>query len=304
MPSGASRNARPMQSLAEHLAEITSASCIEFCAARADIPPDRVRRRLVDYVGEVAVGAALLSPLSLAGRRVLEVGAGLGLLGIWLRRRGVSVTMLEPGAGGFSENERLLGALLEWTKTSGTDVIRSPAESLDPLRHGTFDIVFSVNVLEHIPHLEDALRGILSVLEPGGVMRHTCANYTVPYEPHYGWPLIPFFPRATGYLVPRVRQDEVWRSLNFITYGRVVRFCRTHAMAYDFDRGTMAKAFSRLEEDPAFRARHGAVVAIAHNVLRSTGVLKLLARVPPIAATPMAFSCWRSGEQPHALVRA
>ena len=31
----------------------------------------------------------------------------------------------------------------------------------------------------------------------GGAMIHMCPNYFVPYEPHFGIPLIPFAPRAT-----------------------------------------------------------------------------------------------------------
>lgn len=282
-----------MVSLDDYIADLTSAECIEFCARRSGIPAASVRERLIDYAFEVRFGAKILSSLRFEGRRVLEVGAGLGLLGVWLKRCGVSITLLEPGAGGFGDNQRLLTAVLEWLDASDVPLLPIVAEDLDPARHGTFDVICSVNALEHIPHLERALTAMLTVLSPGGVMRHTCPNYAVPYDPHYGMPLIPWRPDLTASVLPSLARDEVWQSLNFITYGRVVRFCRTHRLRYRFDTGLLAEAFDRLDHDPAFRLRRGPIVRTGHRVLRAMRLLWLLAHLPPRWATPMAFTLWR-----------
>ena len=279
--------------LAAYVLNLTSPQCIQFCVERTGVPRPRVQQVLVDYAGEVVFGAAVLSPIPLTGKRVLEVGAGLGLLGVWLRRQGVAIVMLEPGAGGFDDNGRLLAALQEWLGAREIPVIAEPAQDLDPARHGLFDVIFSVNVLEHIPHVECALDAMLRVLAPAGVMRHTCPNYTVPYDPHYALPLIPFAPQATAALVPRVRGDELWQSLNFITYSRVARFCRARGLDVTFDRGMLAQAFSRIGEDPAFRARRGRIAPAVYEALKRSGLLTLVRMLPPRWATPMAFSCWR-----------
>jgi SAM-dependent methyltransferase len=167
------------------------------------------------------------------------------------------------------------------------------AEQLDAPSHGSFDLVFSVNVLEHIPHLEEAMDGMLRVLAPGGCMRHTCANYAVPYEPHYGIPLIPFAAGATGRLVPGLASQEVWQSLNFVTWSRVVRFCQTRQLDVEFDRGQLAAALERMDTDPSFRRRRGPLVRAAQHLARHTGLLRLIRKLPPRWATPMVFSCRR-----------
>jgi SAM-dependent methyltransferase len=214
-----------------------------------------------------------------------------------LKRQGASIVLLEPGAGGFDANRRLMDGALEWLGASDATVLSIRAEDLDPGRHGRFDVIFSVNVLEHIPDLERALAGMLGVLAPGGVMRHTCPNYAVPYEPHYGIPLIPFRPALTGALVPSIARQELWQSLNFVTYRRIARFCAVRGLACRFDRGLMAEAFTRIDSDPAFRARRGVGVRLAQRVLRTFGLLRFLAIIRPGWATPMAFTCWRNGDE-------
>src|SRR5689334_8564694 len=128
----------PTAALDEYVNELTSSECAEFCARRSNIPVDAVRARLVDYAGEVRVGASLLSSIPLEGRSVLEVGAGLGLLGVWLKRQGISITLLEPGAGGFDHNRRLLEAVLEWLRASDMRILAIGAEALNPREHGPF----------------------------------------------------------------------------------------------------------------------------------------------------------------------
>lgn len=286
-------------SVDEYVDELTSPACAEFCATRSSIPLEAVRARLVDYAGEVRVGASLLSPLMLQGRSVLEVGAGLGLLGVWLKRQGISITLLEPGAGGFDHNRRLLDAVLEWLGASDMRILPIGAEALNPSQHGRFDVIYSINVLEHIPQVERALAAMLSVLAPDGIMRHMCPNYAVPYEPHYGIPLVPFKPSLTAVLVPSLAGEELWRSLSFVTHRRVVRFCREHQLQCRFDTGLLAKAFDRFDHDDVFSMRQGAAVRVGHRLLSAIRLRSLLAFVPPRWATPMAFSCWRGEPKPR-----
>ena len=278
--------------LETYIQQFTSEQFVRFCAERCPIPPDAIRERLTDYIGEVTVGLRLLDGTSLEAKRVLEVGAGLGLLGVWLRRCGVAVTLLEPGAGGFGANQQLLDATLSWLHATDTPVLPIRAEQLDPTQHGKFDVIYSVNVLEHIPTLEDALDGMRRVLAPGGMMRHTCPNYAVPYEPHYGIPLVPMLPKWTTVLVPRVADEELWQSLNFVTYRRIVRYCKSRGFAYAFDRALLAEAFDRMDRDVEFRRRRGTAGIIAQRLMRLLRLQNLVARLPPRFATPMAFACW------------
>jgi 2-polyprenyl-3-methyl-5-hydroxy-6-metoxy-1,4-benzoquinol methylase len=283
--------------LADYVTSLTAPAFIAFCARRSSLPVEDVGKRLTDYANEVSVGVDLLDGMLAPGTRVLDVGAGLGLLSVWLAARGTTVTLLEPGAGGFSANRLLLDAVLEWFDVRAT-VLPFGAEALDPDAHGRFDLICSVNVLEHIPALEAALTAMTGVLAPGGVMRHTCPNYAIPYEPHYEIPLIPFAPSLTASVVPRLNEHELWQSLNFITAGRVKRFCRAQNLECRFDGGLLSKAFDRIDQDRAFQQRRGRAVRHVQRVLKSTGLLALIRRLPPQWSTPMAFTCWRRNERP------
>jgi hypothetical protein len=128
------------------------------------------------------------------------------------------------------------------------------------------------------------------------MMRHTCPNYAVPYEPHYGMPLVPFSPQLTSLFRSSLAHDELWRSLNFVTYGRITRYCRLSGLECRFDRGLLADAFARLDRDAAFRARRGPMLRFVHRLLGATGLLRVISLLPARWATPMAFTCWRSGE--------
>lgn len=261
------------------------------CAKRLGRPEGEIRRRIVTALSEADFGFGVLDDLDLSNKRVLEVGAGVGLVSILLQRQDVDVTGIEPGSGGFDLNERIGACLRDWLKVPQSPVLDLGVEALDPERHGLFDVIFSVNVLEHIPDLEGAVDAMCSVLRPGGVMRHTCPNYIVPYEPHFGVLLIPFAPKLTGYVTPGVRGTELWESLNFVTLPRMRRAFRRNGLVCRFKSGTLHEAFSRLDRDLVYRERQGAnqVVARTHAFLRRLGVLGLLARLPPVLATPMTF---------------
>src|SRR6185369_16311116 len=98
-----------------------------------------------------------------------------------------------------------------------------PAAELDPARDGLFDVIFSINVLEHCQPLPETVLALSKVLAPGGMMIHTCPNYRVPYEPHFRLLLVPFAPRLTARLIPRLASDPLWQSLNFVTAGDLRR---------------------------------------------------------------------------------
>jgi 2-polyprenyl-3-methyl-5-hydroxy-6-metoxy-1,4-benzoquinol methylase len=183
---------------------------IDFVASRSGIDRARVTAVIDTCAAEVTVGLDLIRDHAKPGTRILEVGSGIGLLIYELHRSGFDIMGLEPGASGFGESARIGTAIRE---RLGTDlpVFDKKARELDPDTEGTFDLIFSVNVLEHMPELEAELEGMTRVLKPNGLMIHTCANYAVPYEPHYGIPLVPGFPKATAILQPQLSQQELWQ---------------------------------------------------------------------------------------------
>lgn len=271
------------------------ATLIDFVTETSGLPRARVDQVVEICAAEVAVGRALIAPHQKAGVRILEVGAGIGLLAHDLYRRGWNVVALEPGANGFGFSARI-GAAVRAFVGGGLPLLDKPSSALEPEKDGPFDLIFSVNVLEHIPDLEASLIAMLGVLAPGGVMTHTCPNYHVPYEPHYALPLVPGFPQAVTALKPELCQDELWRSLNFITSTRVKRFARRAGVDVCFEPGLLYEAIRRLDDDPQFSERHRGLIPAVYGALKKLGLIHALKYLPPACATPMRFTCRRTGE--------
>jgi 2-polyprenyl-3-methyl-5-hydroxy-6-metoxy-1,4-benzoquinol methylase len=268
---------------------------LEVCARRLSHPKAEIVSRIEISLGEAAVGLSLLEGINLTGKRVLEVGAGMGIVSLVLNRQGVEVMPIEPGRGVFDPNAQIGFLLRERLNIRNLAYLSLGAEELRPADHGHFDVIFSVNVFEHVSDLESVVDAMCKVIKPSGVMRHTCPNYLIPYEPHFGVLLVPFVPRLTALLLPHARGTELWDSLNFVTLGQMRRAFSRHGFVCEFARGTMHKAFVRLDADEKYRERQGSrqVVAVAYSLLRRLRLLRLIASLPPVLATPMTFEVRR-----------
>lgn len=271
------------------------AELIAFAAQHSGLDRSRVAQVVEICAEEVAVGRALVAPHLKPGMRIIEIGAGIGLLAHDLHRQGWNIVALEPGANGFGDSARI-GAAVRAFIGGDLPVLDKEASRLDPRTDGTFDLIFSVNVLEHIPDLEENLAAMLGVLAPGGLMAHTCPNYHVPYEPHYALPLVPGFPQAVTVLKPHLHKEELWRSFNFITTSRVKRFARRAGLDIRFDRGLLYEAIHRLDDDAQFSQRHRGLVPLVYGALKRLGLMGALKHLPPALATPMRFTCRRASE--------
>ena len=125
-------------------------------------------------------------------------------------------------------------------------------------------------------------------------MWHTCPNYVFPYEPHFGFPLIPLFPRATAAFLPRrVSSGELWRSLNFITYFGLKRLARANGMNTTFLGGTMAEALRRLDSDKEFASRQSGMPSRIYRVAKAIRGISAIQALPAAVSTPMMVSMER-----------
>ncbi|MBK7074853.1 MAG: class I SAM-dependent methyltransferase [Myxococcales bacterium] len=267
------------------LATLADPAFAAAVAARADLPVAAVQARLADIAGEarLALGHLARPRLALAaGQRVLEVGAGTGALSTILARAGLAVTALEPIVAGFDLFDHVHAALRA-RHPDAPPLDRREARALDPARDGRFDRIVSINVLEHCRPLGPTLDALAAVLAPGGRMLHACPNYRVPYEPHLGAWLVPGRPAWTARLRPRLADDAIWRTLNFITAGDLRRSARRHGLELTLEPGVLGEAIARIGEDPAFARRQGGVARVAQLVER-TG---LAAALPAAWVTPM-----------------
>jgi SAM-dependent methyltransferase len=248
---------------------------------------------LHDLASEARLACRLLAALEPGrGDRILEVGAGAGILAAFLLRQGANVFAIEPIVGGF---ESFMAVRSVLAKQVAMPVIEPLcAEQLSPDEHGAFDLIVSVNVLEHMHPLHRNLDAMAAVLAPRGRMVHTCPNYRIPYEPHYRLPLVPGRPAWTRHIARRAGAQPLWTSLNWITAGDIRRFANRHGMRVTFNDGELARALQRLRQDPAFARRQRGPVVGTLRLLDKVGVAGLFASIPATMMTPMTFTLTRA----------
>ena len=259
-----------------------------------DLKRDDVDLNLDTYLAEMLHGYRFLKEHLPEGKlRILEVGAGLGLISIYLHRQGHDVVALEPAALAFGFFDATKKEIWKRLGKDTPRLVEKTAEKLNEEEDGLFDFSFSVNVMEHIADIETATAAIISVLKPDGLSVNSCPNYLVPYEPHYAIPMFPFGPAATRILFAgKIDPDpDTWNSLNFIDWFRVRRMAHSNDASVTFEPSLIYKSFKRLGEDPEFMKRHeNGLVGRTYKLLNATGLLYLLKFLPPMLSTPMIFT--------------
>lgn len=275
--------------LDDYLSGVDVEAVAELIADSLGIELEVASNHLATHVGEARVAMRFVGPAIEPGLRVLEVGSGIGLFAGFLRSIHIDVTELEPVGMGFQFIGAARAALSDYTRPSSH--LDIGVEALQPTQHGTYDLIFSINVLEHVADWRIALGACRSVLSKDGHMLHVHPNYAVPYEPHFNVPLVPFRPALTAHLLPkRISDTDVWRSLNWVTAGQVRRWCRSHGLEIDFRPAVLAEMVDRVTTDPLFKQRHSGVVQHAATLVTRLRLGWLLRRLPATLSTPLEYS--------------
>ena len=108
---------------------------------------------------------------SLAGRRVLDVGCGGGILAESMAALGADVTGIDMGAAPLEiARLHLLESGLE------IDYRQTTAEQLAIERPGEFDVVTCMEMLEHVPDPASVIAACASLVKPGGQVFFSTIN--------------------------------------------------------------------------------------------------------------------------------
>lgn len=106
----------------------------------------------------------------LEGRRVLEIGCGRGGFSRYLASRGADLVAADFSPAAVQVADRLL------TPHEGARAIVADIEAI-PFERDSFDLVVSLDTIEHVPHPTGAVAELVRVLRPGGQLVLTTNNY-------------------------------------------------------------------------------------------------------------------------------
>lgn len=119
-----------------------------------------------------AHGRDPLSPLPLAGLRIIDVGCGGGLLSEPLARLGASVT----GIDAAEKNVKTAAAHAQETSVS-IDYRAATAEDLVAAGE-RFDVVLAMEIVEHVADVDLFLAAVAGLARPGGLVFMATLNRT------------------------------------------------------------------------------------------------------------------------------
>ncbi|MHC1562198.1 class I SAM-dependent methyltransferase [Actinomycetospora sp. C-140] len=120
--------------------------------------------------GPLAAQLVASAPHALAGRRVLDVGAGTGLASSALRAAGAHPVAVDRSP-----------AMLAWDAAARPPGVAGALEAL-PLRDGAVDDAVAAFVLNHVDDPTAALAEIARVVRPGGAVLATVAAATTAHR--------------------------------------------------------------------------------------------------------------------------
>ena len=110
-----------------------------------------------------------------SGKRVLDVGCGGGILSESLAREGAIVTGIDP-------SEKSIAVARAHARQSGLAIdyrVAAAENFVVPDSTQGFDLVFAVDVLEHVDDLGRTLAAIAAALAPGGGLGFLTHNRTI-----------------------------------------------------------------------------------------------------------------------------
>ena len=111
------------------------------------------------------------SHVTLAGKKVLDVGCGGGILSEAMAHRGATVTGIDMGEAPL--NIARLHALETGVKV---DYKQIPVEQLAAQMPGEFDVVTCLEMLEHVPDPASIIKACYTFVKPGGMVFFSTIN--------------------------------------------------------------------------------------------------------------------------------
>lgn len=215
---------------------------------------------------------------------ILEVGCGSGILLSMLAEAYSQYNFfgLEPFGDGFSN----LREINSTVRKMGVNI------EIEGYEYHTskYDLIYCVNVFEHVNDWRDFLNWAHEHLNHDGVFVVLCPNYGFPYESHFKIPII--LNKAITYAIFEKYLTEfenkndcngLWKSLNFVKKRDILKHCKKNFTDNEFscfdDISIIDSMIERLSTDAEFKDRQFFIGKLA-KILRYIGAIALVKRFP------------------------
>jgi SAM-dependent methyltransferase len=224
------------------------------------------------------IGLELLKEYTVTtGKRIFEIGAGYG------------------GIAALSKEYKFEYTGVEYAKDIydvGLSFLADNEISSDNYHHGdgsktgfpneTFDIVFSINVLEHVKSIEEIILEAIRVVKKGGYVIFSFPNYNSFFEGHAGIFWIPYLSNLNPYFYYRIGGIKknfalhLCKTQNFVTLYLIKRILKKikikdrNFCAIEFGEKTFKKRLQNYREMKCWNC---------HNLKKLESVIKYVDRL-------------------------
>lgn len=196
---------------------------------------------------------------------VLEIGCGPGLLintisQIYSKK---NFTGIDPVFPGFpTKNDKKLKELYSKLSKNNLEFKQISYENFLLTSKKKFDVIFLVNVFEHLGSWKSFIQTISSLLNVNGKCVMLFPNYNFPYESHFRLPII-FNKKITYFIFKKYitkmqtkRNDLfLWESLNFVKLSHLKIELKKNKLKYFIEPNTLDVLVARSKNDPQFIKR-------------------------------------------------
>jgi len=211
-------------------------------------------------------------------KSILEVGCGPGLLLAQVKKNFpmLKLSGIEPASYEWSFFSNTLDKL---SKIYKLNIFRDVYENYK--ENDKFDLIYLINVFEHLPNHGHFLKFVQEHLSPSGVCLILCPNYSFPYEPHFKIPII-LNKKITYFLFKNKIKNyeeknncfDLWENLNFVNSNSLSQDAANNKLNITFNQKILRDMINRLADDKEFFNRQKGLAWVAQFMMK-TGLLKI-----------------------------
>ena len=218
---------------------------------------------------------------------VLEIGSGSGILLNELKTffPNINFKGIDPNESGFHQYKEIYESL---------NKRKFEIENIQIEKFSTkenFDLIFSINVLEHVRDWKKYIYQTSNLLSDNGLNIIFAPNYDFPYEPHFVIPIV-INKKITRLIFNRkIKKSEIkdtgndlglWEGLNFIGKREVEKFLFQNNYSFFFDFSIKNRMLDRIVKDKELKRRQGigGLIAIFAKYLYIDKLIFDLLKIP------------------------